>query len=109
MIAQTHNSDTTAYAYNLAGNVTQITYPSGRIVSYSYDSQGRISGVTTRASSNAPVVTLASGVTYEPFGPLASLTYGNGLVMTCRRCRLPPHRHHDPEQHHHRTEPELRL
>src|SRR5690606_5684060 len=27
-------------------------------------------------------VTLASGVTYEPFGPLASLTYGNGLVMT---------------------------
>lgn len=27
-------------------------------------------------------MTLASDVTYEPFGPLASLTYGNGLVMT---------------------------
>ena len=25
---------------------------------------------------------LASGVTYQPIGPLASLTYSNGLVLT---------------------------
>jgi len=73
---------TTAYVFNLAGNVTQIVYPSGRIVTYTYDSQGRVSGVSTRANSTAPAVTLASNITYEPFGPLASLTYGNGLVMT---------------------------
>ena len=72
----------TAYAYNLAGNVTRITYPSGLIVNYSYDSQGRISGVTSQVDKRAKPVTLASNVTYEPFGPLASFTYGNGLVMT---------------------------
>jgi RHS repeat-associated protein len=72
----------TNYAYDLAGNVTRITYPSGQIVNYSYDSQGRISGVTTQANWWAKPLTLASGVTYEPFGPMASFTYGNGLVMT---------------------------
>jgi RHS repeat-associated protein len=72
----------TTYAYNLAGNVTRITYPSGLIINYTYDSQGRISGVTSQADGKAKPVTLASNVTYEPFGPLASLTYGNGLVMT---------------------------
>ena len=72
---------TTSETYDLAGKVTQITYPSGRLVNFTYDSQGRISGVTTRANSYAPGVTLASGVTYEPFGPLATLTYGNGLTL----------------------------
>jgi RHS repeat-associated protein len=73
---------TIAYAYDLAGNITQITYPSGRIVTYSRDAVGRISGVTTKKDSGSATVTLASGVAYEPFGPLASLTYGNGLALT---------------------------
>jgi YD repeat-containing protein len=51
---------TIGYAYDAAGNITQITYPSGRIVSYARDVLGRISGVTTQANATAPVVTLAS-------------------------------------------------
>ena len=79
--------------------MTQITYPSGHIVNYTYDSQGRISGVTTQANSTAPVVTLASNVTYKPFGPLKSFTYGNGLVMTRSfDADYRHHRHHHPEQ-----------
>jgi RHS repeat-associated protein len=71
-----------AYAYDLDGNITQITYPSGRIVTYSRDSVGRISGVTTKKDSGSSTVTLASSVVYAPFGPLASLAYGNGLALT---------------------------
>ena len=63
------------------GNVTQATYPSGRIVTYSRDSLGRISGVTTKKDASSAAVTLASGVTYQPFGGLAALNYGNGLTL----------------------------
>jgi YD repeat-containing protein len=38
----------TAYAYDASGNVTQMTYPSGRIVTYTRDSTGRITGITTK-------------------------------------------------------------
>jgi RHS repeat-associated protein len=74
----------TSYKYNLAGHVTQITYPSRLIVSVSYDSQGRVNGVSAAnyLPIPAPAVSLARNVTYEPFGPLLSFTYGNGLVTT---------------------------
>jgi YD repeat-containing protein len=71
----------TGYAYDLADNVTQIVYPSGRIVDYSYDALGRISGVTTKANAGAAAETVASSVAYQPFGPLKGLTYGNGLSL----------------------------
>ncbi len=41
---------TIAYAYNAADNLTQITYPSGRIVSYVRDATGRITSVTTKCT-----------------------------------------------------------
>jgi RHS repeat-associated protein len=74
-------SYTTSYAYDLADNVTQIVYPSGRIVDYSYDSLGRIAGVTTKANAGAAAETVASSVAYQPFGPLKGLVYGNGLSL----------------------------
>jgi RHS repeat-associated protein len=69
------------YSYDRDGNVTEMTYPSGRIVSYSRDSMGRIAGVTTQVNAAGPVVTLASGVLYREFGPLRQLTYGNNLIL----------------------------
>ena len=74
------NPYTTAYTYDPAGNILTITYPSGRIVTYTRDALGRIAGVATQQSSGAPSVTVASTVTYEPFGPLAGLTFGNNAV-----------------------------
>lgn len=71
---------TVAYVYDADGNVTQATYPSGRIVMFSRNSLGQISGVTTKKDSGGSTVTLASSVTYQPFGALKGLTYGNSLV-----------------------------
>lgn len=70
------------WSYDLADRIATITYPSGRIVTYVRDTKGRVSSVTTKASGTAALVTLASGITYEAFGPLASATYGNGLSLT---------------------------
>jgi YD repeat-containing protein len=71
----------TRYAYDDDGNVTQVTYPSSRTVTYTRDTLGRISGVTTKKDSGSASVTLASDVAYQPFGPLQSLTYGKGLSL----------------------------
>jgi len=73
---------TIGYTYDLDGNATQITYPSGRTVSYSRDARGLVTGVTTKKDSGSSSVTLASTVVYQPFGDLASLTYGNGLTLS---------------------------
>jgi YD repeat-containing protein len=72
----------TSYAYDLANHVVQVTYPSGRLVNYTRDAMGRISDVATQANSLATPVTVASGASYAPFGPLTALTYGNGLSLS---------------------------
>ena len=72
---------TTQYAYNLADNLTQIHYPSGRIVNYHRDDVlGRISSITMQADSGAAAQTVIDNIQYLPFGPITSYTYGNGLT-----------------------------
>lgn len=75
-------SYTVQYAYNANGEVTQVTLPSGRTVTYARATDGLTSGVTTKATPLSSSETLASSVSYAPFGPLQSLTYGNGLQLT---------------------------
>ncbi|MBK8972595.1 MAG: hypothetical protein IPM37_15165 [Hahellaceae bacterium] len=72
----------TRYAYDLADKLTQITYPSGRQVKYTFDSIGQIQSVATRANDTASWQTLASDIRYLPFGPMQQFTLGNGLVRT---------------------------
>jgi RHS repeat-associated protein len=74
----------TAYAYDLADHVVQVTYPSGRIVTYTRDAMGRVSDIATAASATAVPVAVVSGATYEPFGALTSLAYGNGLDLSAQ-------------------------
>jgi YD repeat-containing protein len=71
----------TQYGYDSAGRMNSITYPSGRTVNYTFDSVGRILTVnTTPAGGSAqPVV---SNITYQPFGPIKSFTFGNGQAYT---------------------------
>ena len=73
---------TLGYSYDLANNISQITYPSGRLVNYSYDNQGRVNGITTQVNIRAPLETVLSNVDYLPFGPVSGYTYGNGTVQT---------------------------
>ena len=73
---------TTGNGYDLADHVTSITYPSGHIITYTRDTQGRISSVAYQPSVSGTVTILATNVTYMPFGPLSGLLYGNGLTRT---------------------------
>lgn len=71
------------YAYDLADRITQITYPSGRLVKYTYDSKGRVSAVETKASSSVGSwTTVANTFSYEPFGAVKAMALGNGLAVT---------------------------
>jgi RHS repeat-associated protein len=71
---------TTQYVYDLENTLTSITYPSGRTVTYTLDQVGRITQVSTTLNGNPK--TLASGVSYLPYGGITGLTYGNGLSLS---------------------------
>lgn len=70
------------FQYDGANRLKKITYPNGRIVSYVRNALGQITQVQTQDNANATAQTLISNATYEPFGPLKSLTFGNGVVTT---------------------------
>jgi RHS repeat-associated protein len=71
----------TAYAYNLAGRVTQITYPSGRIITITRNTIGQPTAVTTKQNATATAVNVATAMTWRPMADLvASMTHGNGLI-----------------------------
>jgi RHS repeat-associated protein len=74
------NTDVTAYTRSPGGKILTITHPSGDQVSYSYDTDGRVSGVTATTSSGTS--TLVSNVAYLPFGPVNGYTLGNGQAVT---------------------------
>jgi YD repeat-containing protein len=75
---------TSTYYFDLAGNLTSITYPTGRIVNYTYDGAGRPStaadsanGITyAAAQSTPPSGCLTTGVCYTPQGTEYSAAIG---------------------------------
>jgi hypothetical protein len=71
----------TAYAYDLNGKVVGITYPGGDALTVTRTTDGLVSEIQYTPSGK-PIQTVVSNVTYEPFGPLASAAYGNGLNLT---------------------------
>lgn len=66
----------TQYRYDDAGRMSGIVYPSGRSVDYEFDSAGQITKISTTFGGTTTV--LVSSVSYQPFGPVASFTFGNG-------------------------------
>ena len=72
-----------SYTYDLASRVRTITYPSGAAVTYGYDPAGQISSVDLNINGQAQ--SLASNITYSPFGGIETLTYGNSLALTQQR------------------------
>ncbi|MBL8566763.1 MAG: RHS repeat protein [Hyphomicrobiaceae bacterium] len=68
------------YAYDAADNLTQITYPSGRQVSYTRDTSGRITSVATRAVSSDAWSNVLTGIAYQPQSRLVQqATFANGV------------------------------
>ncbi|MFL6312505.1 MAG: RHS repeat domain-containing protein [Terriglobales bacterium] len=65
-------TDNTSYTYNVDGSTASITYPSGRVVAYTYNNaQQAVSVVDTTSSTN-----YVTGATYAPHGALASMVRG---------------------------------
>jgi RHS repeat-associated protein len=76
--------------YDLAGNVIQLTYADGRVVSQSWDGAGHLSSVNAGplGGGGAPYL---SGAQYFPSGALQSATYGNGVSQAAMlNSRLQP-------------------
>jgi uncharacterized protein RhaS with RHS repeats len=60
---------TSSYQYNTGNQVTQITYPSGRVINIGHDSIGRVTSVGS----------YLTGVTYNSIGQLTGMNLGNGV------------------------------
>ncbi len=66
------------YDFDKAGLLQKIIYPTGRAINYNRDVLGRISGIISAGAPQGQVA-LLDMVEYEPFGPMKSIIYGNGL------------------------------
>ncbi len=75
--ASSGTSLTSQYTYDSQGRLSQIEYPTGATVTYGYDARGRVNQVS--AIINGANIVLASNFAYQPFGPVESFTFGNGL------------------------------
>ncbi len=65
------------YEYNLAGQLTSEKYPSGRIVTNSYDAHGRLSSLADASR------TYMNNLQYQGMGgSLSSMAFGNGTTQT---------------------------
>lgn len=67
-----------AYERDAAGNVENMTYPSGRIVFYDRDAAGEIEVVRTRPAGGS-TSWLVQWVGRTPFGPRSGVLFGNGM------------------------------
>ena len=73
---------TLAYSYTAADRLNTVTYPSGLVVTYIRNAAGQITAITANSGVRfAPTVDLVTSVGYLPFGPVTSLTFGNGRVL----------------------------
>jgi RHS repeat-associated protein len=72
---------TTSYNYNAGGELTQVVYPSGRVVQQSYNHVGQLCEVapqtTDCGTATSPFVT---GYNYNAAGQFTSFNYGNGVA-----------------------------
>ena len=69
-----------AYDYDANDQIAQITYPSGRQVSYVRDAHNRITGVQTRKSPTDAWADVVSSIETQPFSTLLqSMDFANGL------------------------------
>jgi RHS repeat-associated protein len=64
---------TTQYSYNLANQLTSITYPTGRVVAQNVDNIGRLSSIASGGTN------YLSGLSYNAAGETLALTLGNNV------------------------------
>lgn len=71
------------YSYDLAGNLTALTYPSGRTVKYQYNGASRPNLITFDNLNGISVgYNYLTGATYAPNGSPITIAFGNGVTET---------------------------
>lgn len=70
----------TQATYSLSGAVTGLTYPSGRTVTNSYDTVGRLTGVAGTLGDGTSR-TYSTAITYMPTGALAKEQFGTNTPV----------------------------
>jgi RHS repeat-associated protein len=80
-----------SYAYNLAGALTSQTYPSGRVVTNTFDADGQLANVSSKSNPTATPRTYANSFIYNAAGAIQSMRLGNGrFESTVFNSRLQP-------------------
>jgi RHS repeat-associated protein len=69
-------------AYDLAGNMTDLTYPDGRHIQQTFDSAGRVAASNQVDTTGTPIASYLQGVTYWPDSSPYITTLGNGVQQT---------------------------
>jgi len=67
------------YEYNHNGSLSGITYPSGMIIQYIRNDQGKVESINYQRPSEIQL-NLVNNIEYLPFGPVSRLSFGNGLT-----------------------------
>jgi len=68
------------YGYNLAGELTSLTYPSGHVVQQSFDAIGRLCEIAPQTTGCGTATSpYASGYAYNPASEATGLNFGNGV------------------------------
>jgi RHS repeat-associated protein len=73
--------DSLGYAYDGANQLARIDYPQGFSILYPRNAAGQVSQVQLQVGSGQPSG-FASSLSYQPFGPLKSLTWANGVSLS---------------------------
>jgi RHS repeat-associated protein len=80
-----------SYSYNLGGALVSQTYPSGRVVTNTFDNDGQLSNVSSKANLTATPRTYANSFIYTTHGAVSSMRLGNGrFESTVFNSRLQP-------------------
>ncbi|MBI2398574.1 MAG: RHS repeat protein, partial [Xanthomonadales bacterium] len=74
---------TVRYAWNVAGRLQSIIYPSGNTLRFERDAEGRVLRMFAAVAGN-PEAELVSAVSYLPFGPVAGITWNNPNAVYAR-------------------------
>lgn len=80
LFSKTYN---VTYVYNVAGEVTQVKYPSSTVFQNSYDAIGRLCAVASSTTNCATFTNpIATSYKYNVAGQESGFTYGNGVSAT---------------------------
>lgn len=92
LLSETRTIGTVAYVvrytYDTADRLLTMTYPSGRIITYARNLQGKITGVTSKANATASPLTIASDIRWQPLG--GEVVFGQGNLGTATQTQALP-------------------